>query len=177
MNITIIAAIARNGAIGKDGGIPWHYREDFEHFKRETLGGIVAMGLKTWRSLPKRPLPNRRNIVVSATVTREEAFGADIAGSLEQLAEVVYQDDSGADLFIIGGARLYAEALPLANRLILTEVDLSPEGDTFWQPDRAGFVEVERRKGESLSPGADTFSTFTEDHERSQDNPLRLLQR
>lgn len=150
MNITIVAAIAKNGAIGKDGALPWPaFREDFAHFKRETLGGIVAMGLKTWRSLPKRPLPNRRNIVVSTTVTREEAYGADIVGSLEQLIHVLHEDGGEPEVFVIGGARLYAEALKSATRLIITEVDLEPEGDVFWRPDLSGFVEVERCKGET----------------------------
>ena len=125
--LSLIAAIARNGVIGIDNRLPWHLPADLKHFKALTTGHAVIMGRKTWESLPAkfRPLPGRRNIVV----TRNAAFraeGALVAGSLA--AAVALAESSEA--FIIGGAELYAAALPLADRLCLTEIDADFEGDT-----------------------------------------------
>lgn len=128
--IVIAAALARNRAIGKDNALLWNIPEDMAHFKTLTAGHAVLMGRKTWESLPPRfrPLPGRRNIVI----TRQADYaapGAEVADSLEnglKLASTV------KTLFVIGGAEIYAQALPLADRLELTEVDLAPEADAWF---------------------------------------------
>ena len=139
----LIYARARNGVIGRDGRMPWHLSEDMAHFKRTTLGCPVIMGRKTWESLPPafRPLPGRRNIVV----TRQsgwQAPGAEVAHSLEQ-AQALCQDAERA--WIMGGADIYRQALPLARQVVVTEIDadfagdaFAPELDDVWQVREAG---------------------------------------
>ncbi len=126
--LTMIAAVGSNGCIGVDGDLPWRLSEDLKHFRRNTVGHAVIMGRRTWDSIG-RPLPKRRNIVV----TRQLALrldGVDVVHSLEDALQLAYEGDE--DPRIIGGATLYAEALPLATKLLLTEVDQAPEGDTFF---------------------------------------------
>ena len=127
--LTLIAAVARNGVIGIDNRLPWRLPADLRHFKALTLGHTVIMGRKTWESLPAgfRPLPGRRNIVVTR-VGSYRAEGATVANSLP--AAVIEAD--GGEAFVIGGAELYAAALPLADRLQLTEIDAAFEGDTHF---------------------------------------------
>ena len=130
--LTLVAAVAKNGVIGSNNRLPWHLPADLRHFKALTTGHAVIMGRKTWESLPEkfRPLPGRRNIVV----TRSAAYaapGASVAGSLPDAVAAA----AGAEAFVIGGAELYQAALPLANRLQLTEIDAEFEGDT-WFPAR-----------------------------------------
>lgn len=124
--LTIILAIASDGAIGDRGDLLWHLRDDLRRFKALTTGHPVIMGRRTWESLPKGALPGRRNIVV----TRQTDFpapGAETARSLPEALEMC----AGADAFVIGGAMLYAEALPLADALELTRVRAEyPEADT-----------------------------------------------
>ena len=151
---TLIAAIAKNGVIGKDGGLPWRIPEDLKHFKRTTLGHAVIMGRKTFDEVG-RPLPDRRNIVV----TRKQGLvlaGCEVVGSVEAAIELARATDP--EPFVIGGAEIYRAALPYATRMILTELDRDAEGDT-WFPafDRSGWMEVERRAGET--PGV-TFVTL-----------------
>ena len=123
--IFLIAAVARNGVIGAHGKLPWHLPEDLQHFKKLTLDHPVVMGRRTWASLGK-PLPGRENIVI----TRQPGFaapGASIAASLEAAIALC----AGEGLaFVIGGAEIYAAALPLADGLVLTEIDGDYEGDT-----------------------------------------------
>ncbi len=139
---TLVAAVARNGVIGRDGGIPWHLPEDMARFRVLTLGRTVVMGRRTWDSLPDRfrPLPGRRNVVV----TRQESWaaeGAERAASLEDALALAGDEE----VAVIGGAELYAAALPLADVLELTELDVDVEGDVrFPAWDRADFEEVER---------------------------------
>lgn len=130
MEIIIIAALAENRVIGQSGGIPWHIREDFQRFKALTLGKPCIMGRKTWESLPRRPLPDRPNLVISRDQDYQ-APGALVFASLDQALE-----DCGLvpQVFICGGASLYAQALPLAQRLELTWVAGTPEGDTYFPP-------------------------------------------
>ena len=127
--LTLIAAIARNGVIGVDNRLPWRLRADLKHFKALTLGHTVIMGRKTWDSLPARfrPLPGRRNIVV----TRDGSYRAEGATVANSLPAAVIEADGG-EAFVIGGAELYAAALPLADRLQLTEIDAAFEGDTHF---------------------------------------------
>jgi dihydrofolate reductase len=122
-----IAAMARNRVIGAAGAIPWHLPQDFRWFKRATLGGVVVMGRKTFESLG-RPLPGRRNVVISGS-TRFE--GVEMLPSFEALDECVY---APAPVWIIGGGVLYERALPACSELYLSLVAADPEGDTFFPP-------------------------------------------
>lgn len=127
--LTLIAARARNGAIGRDGDIPWRAPEDLKLFQRETLGGAVIMGRRTWESLPVRPLGSRFNCVV----TSGAVDGADlVARSPEEAVERCY----GAGyprVYGIGGQGIYDALLPLSQRILLTEVDLSvDDADAFF---------------------------------------------
>ncbi|HJL14039.1 MAG TPA: dihydrofolate reductase [Sandaracinaceae bacterium LLY-WYZ-13_1] len=128
MEVTLIAALAENGAIGVDGGLPWHLPDDFRQFKRRTRGKPVIMGRKTWESLPKRPLPGRHNVVVTRR-TDYPAEGATVVGSLEAALEAARD---APEVMILGGVRLYAAALPRADRMVLTHVEATVDGDTFF---------------------------------------------
>ena len=123
--IYLIAAVARNGVIGAHGKLPWQLPEDLRHFKQLTLGHPVIMGRRTWESLGK-PLPGRENIVVSRKAGFE-APGASVAATLEAAVAMCTGE---AVAFVIGGAELYAAALPLADGLVLTEIHQDYEGDT-----------------------------------------------
>ena len=136
--LSLIAAVARNGAIGRDNALLWHEPEDQRRFRRLTMGHPVIMGRKTWDSLPARfrPLPGRRNIVISRNAAwRDE--GAEAATSIDAALELL----AGAErAFVIGGAALYSLALPQADTLELTEIDADLDGDTFFPPwDRSRF--------------------------------------
>jgi dihydrofolate reductase len=138
--LALIAAVAKNRTIGKAGGMPWHMPADLAYFKATTKGRPVIMGRKTWESLG-RPLPNRRNIVVSSNVSATFP-GAEAAHSLEAALAMCSTDEL---VFCIGGAVLYAQALPLADYLYLTEIGQDVEGDT-WFPefDRSQWREDSR---------------------------------
>jgi dihydrofolate reductase len=127
--ISLIAAVARNRAIGKDNQLLWHLPEDMRHFRETTRGKPVIMGRKTWESLPDafRPLPGRHNIVVSRNAAYV-APGATLASSLEEAIAQAGNDET----FVIGGEELYRQALPVAQRLYLTEVDQDFDGDAFF---------------------------------------------
>ena len=125
----LIYARARNGVIGRDGRMPWHLPEDLAHFKRTTLGQPVIMGRKTWEGLPVafRPLPGRRNIVITRQ-TDWQAEGAEVAHSLEQ-AIALCQNESVS--WIMGGAQIYQQAQPLAQQVVVTEIDADFAGDAY----------------------------------------------
>jgi dihydrofolate reductase len=126
--VTIIAAMARNRAIGFDGGMPWHLPKELKHFKQTTMGKPIVMGRKTWESIG-RALPGRQNIVV----TRKHAFQAEgclVVCSIEEALEKA----GGDEVMVIGGGQLYEQVLPLASRMILTLVDCEPPADT-WFPE------------------------------------------
>ena len=135
MRLNLIYARAANGVIGKDNAMPWHLPEDLAHFKRHTQGWPVIMGRKTWESLPAkfRPLPGRLNIVLTrdaATAAQLQAEGALALASLEQaMAHCAALHAPPAELWIMGGAQVYAQALPLAQRVIVTEIARDYEGD------------------------------------------------
>lgn len=132
--IVIIAAVAKNRVIGKDNRLLWNIPEDMAHFKALTAGHPVIMGRKTWESLPPRfrPLPGRRNIVISRQADYE-APGAEVADSLEIALKMA---STVALAFVIGGEQIYRQAMAVADRLEITEVDLEPEGDA-WFPEIA----------------------------------------
>lgn len=126
--ITLIVARARNGAIGKGNTIPWHAPEDLAAFQRETTGGAVIMGRRTWESLPFKPLKNRLNIVV----TRDASVWETVAATPQEAVEMA-QAAGHARIYGIGGSSIYAALLPLAHRLLVTEVDVEVEGaDAFF---------------------------------------------
>lgn len=130
--IGLIWAQTTDGVIGADGGMPWHLPEDLRHFKHVTRGQAVIMGRKTWESFPDRfrPLPDRANIVISRSPDYE-APGATVVGSLDEaLAEAARQRPYEI-AWVIGGERVFREALPLADELEVTEIDLDVPGDTF----------------------------------------------
>lgn len=136
----LVVAVARNRGIGKDNQLPWRLPEDLKRFKALTLGHAVIMGRATHESIG-RPLPQRRNIVVSTT--KSDFPGCERATSLAEALELAWQRDVMP--LVIGGARLYAEALPLASHLFLTEVDRLVDADTFFPEfDRSRWREVKR---------------------------------
>lgn len=141
--VVLIAAVARNGVIGADGDLPWRLPEDFAHFKRTTLGHTLVMGRATYESIG-RPLPRRTTIVL----TRDRSWSAPdvlVATSLEQALAIA--DDLEGDVFVAGGASVYAAALPVADEQILTEVDLEPPGDTSYPEfDRLRWLEAGREQ-------------------------------
>ena len=148
--LSLIAAVARNGAIGRGNELLFREPADQRHFREATMGCPIIMGRKTWDSLPARfrPLPGRRNLVLSRAVIWL-AEGAEVVSSLDAaLARVA---DAGK-VFVIGGAELYALALPRADELVLTEVDADLPGDVFFPPwDRSQFAETSRRSAVSAA--------------------------
>lgn len=138
--ITLIAAVARNGVIGRDGAIPWRIPGDLPRFRRITMGHPVIMGRRTWESLGK-PLPGRRNLVISGTPGFVPA-GAEVFASLD--AALAACADA-PEVFVIGGTEAYREALDLADRLLLTEIDADVEGDAYFPRfDRSAWRETAR---------------------------------
>ena len=145
--LAIVVAVGEGGVIGKEGGLPWRIPEDLRHFKNVTMGHVMIMGRKTWDSIG-RPLPGHTTFVVS----RQPGLaieGATVFPSLEAALARAWELDP--EPRVVGGATIYAEALPLATRLFLTEVAARVEGgDTFFPPfDRSAFREIERRPGET----------------------------
>jgi dihydrofolate reductase len=157
VRLNLIYARAANGVIGKDNQLPWHLPEDLAHFKRRTLGCPVIMGRKTWESLPPkfRPLPGRLNIVV----TRDTAWAADgaaVAHSIEAARDLC---PAGSDAWVIGGAQVYAQALPLASQVVVTEIDRDFEGDAFAPMLGPEWREAAREA--HVSPGGLPFAFVT----------------
>jgi len=130
MTLRLIFARAAHGVIGRDGTMPWHLPEDLAHFKQLTLGSPVVMGRKTWDSLPARfrPLPGRTNIVVTRQADWQ-AEGVERAADLQQALNIARTH--GEDVWVIGGAQIYAQALPLAKGVEVTEIHRTIEGDAF----------------------------------------------
>jgi len=124
--VTLIAAMGNNRAIGLDGAMPWHLPAELQHFKQATMGKAILMGRKTWQSIG-RPLPGRQNIVISRN-TAFVAKGADVADSLDAAIEIAQAEE----LMVIGGGQLYTLALPLAQRMLLTLIDIDPAADTWF---------------------------------------------
>ena len=135
-NFKAIAAVAENGVIGRGLEIPWRIPEDFRHFKRTTMGGVLLMGRRTWESLGAKPLPGRENAVL--TSLPELVKGARAFASLEEAASA-YRGDPRT-VWICGGAALYKAALPECSELILSRVKMSPQGDVYF-PDFADLFE------------------------------------
>ncbi len=144
MKLALVAAVARNGVIGRGGALPWHLPEDLARFRDLTVGRAVVMGRKTWESLPERfrPLPGRRNVVVTRS-PEWQAEGSEPAASLEEALELLAAEKQ---VFVIGGAELFAAALPFADELLLTELELDVEGDAFFPAVGEEFAEVARER-------------------------------
>ncbi len=148
MRVSAVVAASENDVIGCDGGLPWHVSSDLKLFKEITLGKPIIMGRRTWDSLPGKPLPGRRNIVITRQ-TGFSAVGAELAHSVDEALALC---DGEEEVSIIGGGQIYAEAMARTTRIYLTRVHLEVEGDTFLPALEDGeWVEVERRvfpKGE-----------------------------
>jgi len=157
--INIIFARARNGVIGKGGQMPWHLPEDLAHFKQQTGGAAVLMGRKTWDSLPPRfrPLPGRRNLVI----TRQVGWRADGAEPAASLAEAVALCAGAAEIWVIGGGEIYAQAVPLAQRAVVTEIERDFEGDTYAPQLGADWHETWRSSRQTAAKDGLPFSFVT----------------
>ena len=151
--IVLVVAIADNGVIGKDGGIPWHISEDLKRFKALTLNHTIVMGRKTWDSLPKKPLPGRVNVVV----TRQKDWSAEGAITASSLGQATA--GTSGTLMVIGGAEIYERALPLASRIELTEVHKNFDGDARFELDRRGWHETARE--DHVTPDGLRYSYVT----------------
>ena len=159
--IVLVAAIAENGVIGRNGKLPWHLKSDLQYFKSVTMGRPLVMGRKTYESIG-RPLPGRTNIVV----TRDADFSAPgivVARDLDQALALAREDAArrGADsIAVIGGTDIFAQTMPIADKLALTIVHARPKGDTFFpQIDPAQWRETERRP-QDKGPQDDCAFTF-----------------
>lgn len=156
MHLSMIVAQGKNRVIGVDGDLPWHLSEDLKYFKKTTMGKPIIMGRKTYDSIG-RPLPGRPNIVI----TRNDSFQAenvDICSTIEEavnLGKKYAAELDKKEVMIIGGAQIYATALPHATRLYITEVDLAPEGDAY-------FPEFDK---------ADWQEVFSEEHATTDESP------
>jgi dihydrofolate reductase len=138
--VTLLAAVGRNGVIGRDGDLPWHLPEDLRHFKVTTMGHPIVMGRRTFESIG-RVLPGRRTLVVTRSATWQHP-DVETAHSFEEALALAGPAD---EVFVVGGGEVYAAALPFAHRLLLTEVDAEPDGDTFFPEwDRGRWREVAR---------------------------------
>lgn len=144
--LTLVVAVAKNGVIGRGGALPWRLSSDMKRFKAATMGKPVLMGRKTWESLPKKPLPGRQNLVL----TRDAGFKADGAWAFTDVTAMIAAGramaaEAGADeVCVIGGAQLYEATLSQADRIVLTEVNLEPEGDAHLRLDLSQWREVGR---------------------------------
>jgi dihydrofolate reductase len=166
MQINLIWAQARNRVIGYKGGMPWHLPEDLAHFKRTTLGCPVIMGRKTWDSLPPkfRPLPGRTNVVITRQADWHEN-GALPSNNLPQALLIcehmsMILDPSPEQVWVIGGAQIYAEALPLAKRIVVTDIDADFEGDAFAPQLGTEWQETAREQHTSKTGLALSFVTY-----------------
>lgn len=147
MKLILIAAHDPNLVIGKDGELPWRYPEDLKHFKSKTIGKTILMGRGVFEELHEKPLPSRNNIVLSTT---KQYNNVQTFQSLEEVMESVKEDQ----LFVIGGGVLYKQVLPIADKLIITEIKKEYQGDTYFPEyrDRIGldWKEVSRTEAENL---------------------------
>jgi dihydrofolate reductase len=138
--ISMIVARSRNHVIGKDNQMPWKISADLQFFKKVTMGYPIIMGRKTWESIG-RPLPGRRNVVVSRN-SNYSAIGAELVGSLDQALELLKEFKR---VFVIGGQQLFTQAFPQADELFITEIEIQVDGDTYFEiPDPNDWQEAER---------------------------------
>lgn len=159
MILKAIVAHADNRVIGKDNDLIWHLPDDLKHFKQHTAGKPIIMGRKTWDSLGGRPLPNRRHIVIS----RQENFqavGSEVVSTLEQALALVQEEP---EAFIVGGAQIYALAMPYVDVLEITEVHSEPHGDAFfpiWPVEEFELIHQEHHPADDRHEISFTFKTW-----------------
>ena len=158
MKLGLVYARARNGVIGKGGTLPWHLPEDLAHFKQVTLGCPVIMGRRTWDSLPPRfrPLPGRQNVVI----TRRTHWSEQGATRASSLAEALALCRDQPHLWVIGGAEIFAQAMPLAHTIEVTEIDKDFDGDVFAPPLGPEWVAARRESHVSASGVGYSFVTY-----------------
>ncbi len=158
--ISIIVAVAENNAIGKKGGLLCHMPDDLKHFKQITSGKTVMMGERTFFSLPKHPLPNRRNIVLT-DVPGKTFEGAESVYSIDELLAKVQPEE---EAFVIGGGMVYRQMMPLADRLYITHIHHSwKDADTFFpeiKPDEWALESAEKHLADEKNPYDFTFCTY-----------------
>jgi dihydrofolate reductase len=162
MNINLIWAEAHQRVIGMNGKMPWHIPEDLAHFKRMTLGAPVIMGRKTWDSLPARfrPLPGRLNLVISRQndfLAGQVGIGLQTASSLQAALDMTSQH---TEVWIIGGAQIYSQALPLASKIVVTHIDAEFAGDAFAPKLDASWIEKSRESHTAASGLRLAFVTY-----------------
>ncbi len=162
MALNLIFARARNGVIGLRNTLPWHLPEDLAHFKQTTLGQPVVMGRKTWDSLPPkfRPLPGRINIVV----TRQPNWQADGAVVVHSLDDALQHCPPNCEAWVIGGAEIYAQAMPLSDHAVVTEIDADFDGDAYAPTFDASWQEVSRVSSVASNGLAYSFVTLKRTH-------------
>ncbi|MFD1396685.1 dihydrofolate reductase [Kroppenstedtia eburnea] len=157
--IRLIVAYAKHRVIGRKGQMPWHLPNDLKHFKETTTGHTIVMGRKTYESIGK-PLPRRRNVVLTANRHFQAPKGVEVIHSPREVAQL-------GDVFIIGGAQLYEQFLPLADRLYITEIDLETEGDTFfpeWDPQEFRIISQREGVTDPQNPHPHTFYILERKH-------------
>jgi len=134
--ISIISALAKNRAIGKKNALPWYLPADLKHFKEKTTGKIIILGFNTFKSIGEKPLPNRKHIILTQDANYQVPENCFIATSVDQALEIaqklVQEPDQSDEIMICGGASIYAQFLPLADRLYLTYIDMDFDGDIFF---------------------------------------------
>lgn len=147
-DVTLVVAAAENGVIGKDGGLPWRIADDLKRFKALTMGYPIVMGRKTWDSLPKKPLPGRTNIVI----TRQQGWQAEGAVTAHSVEDAIVKAGDADEVFVIGGAEIYAAAMTLATCIELTEVHREFAGDAVL-PALEGDWQETAREGHQQEDG------------------------
>lgn len=150
MKLALVAAVAENGVIGVDGGMPWHYPEDLRRFKERTLGHPVIMGRTTYESIEARlggPLPDRTNIVLSKSASLDLPEGVLHARNIDDALETAQDalDDERETVYVIGGASIYEQCLDRADELLVTEIPETPDGDTYFPEIGPEWDECDRK--------------------------------
>lgn len=149
--ISMIAAVAENRVIGNKNAIPWHLPADFKYFKETTLGKTIVMGLNTFNSIGGKPLPGRKHIILNNDLNYVPPESCQVAHSIDEALEMTKGE---TEVFICGGASVYKQFLPMAQKLYITEVHANPEGDTF-------FPEINKQEWKE---------TWREDHKSDEKN-------
>jgi len=160
MKLSLVAAVAENGVIGADGGMPWHYPEDLQRFKETTMGHPVVMGRKTYESIEQRldgPLPGRTNVVLSRRESLDLPAGAvharDVDAALRRAEDAL--DEDCETVYVIGGAAVYRAFIDRADELLITEIPETPDGDTYFPEIGSEWTEHDRERAGDL-----TFVTY-----------------
>ncbi len=143
--ISAIVAMAKNGVIGKESGLPWYLPAELAHFKEVTMGHPIIMGRKTHESIG-RTLPGRYNLVITRDEGYQVAGGSKVVGSLDEAIKVAEKQNGSEEVFIIGGEQVYKEAMPRLDRIYLTKVDAEIDGDKFFEYDSNEWEQMSSKK-------------------------------